>query len=61
MLIKALVQIAQGNHTTDVSFHDAVLVALVLESQGATGHANASNNAFASFKSAVSNPSVNHP
>src|SRR5712691_8931031 len=40
---------------------DAVLVALVLESQGAAGHANASNNAFASCRSAVSNPSLNHP
>src|SRR5205823_9136075 len=40
---------------------DAVLVALILESQGAAGHPNSSNNAFASFKSAVSKPSVNHP
>src|SRR5215475_3222622 len=40
-------------------FQDALLVALVLESQGAADHANSSNNAFASFKSAVSNPSVN--
>src|ERR1700704_3630380 len=38
---------------------DAVLVALVLESTGATSHANSSNNALASCKSAVSNPSVN--
>ena len=59
MLINALVQIAQGSHTSDVYSHDAVLVALVLESQGAAGHANSSNNAFASFRSAVSNPSVN--
>src|SRR2546427_3983259 len=59
MLINALVQIAQGSHTSDVSFQDAVLVALVLESQGAAGHANSSNNALASCKSAVSNPSVN--
>src|SRR6266568_1195546 len=36
---------------------DAVLVALVLESTGAGGHANSSNTALASFKSAVSNPS----
>ena len=32
---------------------------LVLKSTGAAGHANASNNALASFKSAVSKPSVN--
>src|SRR5215467_788395 len=59
MLINALVQIAQGSRTSDMYSHDAVLVVLVLESQGAAGHANSSNNAFASFKSAVSNPSVN--
>src|SRR5215475_4677389 len=59
MLINALVQITQGSHISDVYSHDAVLVALVLESQGAAGHANSSNNALASFKSAVSNPSVN--
>src|SRR5215510_14043423 len=39
-------------------FQDAVLVALAPESTGATSHANSSNNAFASFKSAVSKPSV---
>src|SRR5215475_7785970 len=61
MLIKALVQIAQGSHTSDVYSHNAVLAVLVLESQGAADHANSSNNALASFKSAVSNPSVNHP
>src|SRR5262244_1138240 len=61
MLINALVQIAQGSHTSDVYSHDAVLVVLVLESQGAGGHANSSNNALASLRSAVSNPSVNHP
>jgi hypothetical protein len=27
----------------------------------ALDHANSSNNAFASFRSRVSNPSVNHP
>src|SRR2546427_9015159 len=59
MLINALVQIAQGSHISDVYSHDGLLVALVLESTGAAGHANSSNNAFASFKSAVSNPSVN--
>jgi hypothetical protein len=61
MLINALVQIAQGSHTSDVYSRDAVLMVLVLESTGAAGHANSSNNAFASFKSAVSKPSVNHP
>src|SRR5215831_7836101 len=40
-------------------FQDAVLVALVLESQGAGGHANSSNNALASLRSAVSKPSMN--
>src|SRR6266853_1105729 len=59
MLINALVQTAQGSHTSDVYSHDAVLVVLFLESQGAGSHANSSNNAFASCKSAVSNPSVN--
>src|SRR5439155_11776588 len=59
MFINAPVQIAQGSHTSDVYSHETVLVALILESQGAAGHANSSNNAFASFKSAVSNPSVN--
>jgi hypothetical protein len=61
MLIKALVQIVQGSHTLDVYFRDAVLMALVLESKGAAGHAHSSNNAFASLRSAVSKPSVNHP
>src|SRR6266478_8893947 len=42
-------------------FQDAVLMVLVLENKGAAGHANSSNNALASCKSAVSNPSVNHP
>src|SRR5215468_6275694 len=41
--------------------YDAVLVALVLESQDAAGHANSSNNALASLRSAVSKPSVNQP
>src|SRR5215510_6727065 len=59
MLINALVQITQGSHISDVYSRDAVLVVLVLESQGAAGHANSSNNALASCKSAVSNPSVN--
>src|SRR3989442_9465537 len=40
-------------------FQDTVLVALVLESTGAAGHANSSNNAFASCKSTVPKPSVN--
>src|SRR5712691_7525715 len=34
-------------------FQDAVLVALAMESTGAAGHANSSNNAFALCKSAV--------
>src|SRR5262249_6818434 len=59
MLINALVQITQGSRTSDVYSHDAVLVVLVLESQGTGGHANSSSNALASCKSAVSKPSVN--
>src|SRR5262245_41886222 len=63
MLVNALVQIAQGSHTSAVYSHGMVLVVLVPESKGAAGHAdsssNSSNNAFASFRSAVSNPSVN--
>src|SRR5262245_30872078 len=59
MLINALVQIAQGGDTSAVYLHGMVLVTLALESQGAGGHANASNNALASLRSAVSNPSVN--
>ena len=43
MLINARIQIAQGSHTSDVYSHDTVLVALVLENKGATGHANASS------------------
>jgi hypothetical protein len=39
--------------------YDTMLAVLVLENRGAAGHANSSNNAFASFKSAVSNPTVN--
>ena len=61
MLINPLVQIVQGSHTSDVYSRDVVLVALVLESARAAGHANSSNNAFASCKSAVSKPSVNQP
>src|SRR2546429_9531009 len=61
MLINALVQIVQGSHASDMYSRDAVLVALILESQGAVGHANASNNALASLRSAVSKPSVNQP
>jgi hypothetical protein len=41
--------------------NNTVLAVLVLKNKGAAGHANASNNAFASSKSAVSKPSVNHP
>src|SRR5262245_23971563 len=59
MLINALVQLVQRSHASDVYSHDAVLVALVLENRGVADHANSANNAFASFKSAVSNPSVN--
>src|SRR6266446_686210 len=59
MLINAIVQIAQGSHTSDAYSRDAVLAVLVLESKGAGDNANSSNNAFASCKSAVSNPSVN--
>src|SRR5215831_6734205 len=59
MLINARLQIAQGSHTSDVTSHDGMLVALVLESQGAGGYDNSSNNALASLRSAVSNPSVN--
>ena len=61
MLITALVQIAQGSRTSDVYFYDAVLVALILESIGASGHAhaNSSSNALASLRSNVSKPSVN--
>src|SRR6516162_5419474 len=59
MLINALVQITQGSRTSDVSSRDAVLVLLVLENKGAASHANSSNNAFASLRSGVSNPSVN--
>src|SRR6266567_3972703 len=59
MLIDALVQIVQGSQASDVSSRDAVLAVLVLESKGAAGHANSSNNALASLRSAVSNPSVN--
>src|SRR5262249_16920491 len=40
-------------------FQDAVLVALAPESKGTVGYAHSSNNAFASFKSTVSKPSVN--
>ena len=53
------VQIAERSHTSDVYSHDAVLVVLVLESQGAGGYNNSSNNAFASLRSNVSKPSVN--
>src|SRR5215471_11858952 len=59
MLINAHMQVCERSPTSDVYSHDAVLVALVLESQDAVGHTNSSNNAFASCKSAVSNPSVN--
>src|SRR5215471_10952023 len=59
MFINALVQMAQGSHTSDVSSCDPVSVARVLESQDAAGHANASNNVLASLRSAVSKPSVN--
>src|SRR2546422_6945109 len=59
MLINARIQMAQGSHTSDVYSHDAVWGAFVLESKGAAGHANASNNALASLRSAVSKPSVN--
>src|SRR5215831_8750363 len=59
MLIIAFVQITQGSHTSDVYSHGTVLVVFVLRNKGVGCHANSSNNAFASFKSAVSNPSVN--
>src|SRR5262245_56069740 len=61
MLINALIQITQGSRTSNMYSRDAVLVVLVLENQGAAGHANSSNNILASCKSAVSKPSVNHP
>ena len=54
-----LVEIAQCSPTSDVYSRDVVLVAFVLESKDSAGHANSSNNALASFKSAVSKPSVN--
>jgi hypothetical protein len=59
MRINALVQIVQRNQSADVYVYDAVVVALVLENTGAPGHANASNNTFASWRSTVSKPSVN--
>jgi hypothetical protein len=59
MLINALVHITQGTRTSDVSSRDVVLVALVLDSLGAVVHANASNDALTSFKSAVLKSSVN--
>ena len=44
-----------------MSFRDAVLAVVVLESKGVAGHANSSDNALASYKSAVSNPEDAHP
>src|SRR5712671_3989489 len=41
--INTLVQVSEGNHTSDVYSHDAVLVALTSERTGAAGHANSSN------------------